>query len=865
MTEITRHPDPAFPGLEDALASEGAQAPAIGPQVPHFHALTRHDPYPWQRRLYARLVAGTVPQAVDVPTGCGKTACVLLALLAGLRNCSLPRRVVHIVDRRALVDQSADAVRRWVERMGALPSLSRAFDARAAFPAARPVALGVLRGGHADEGAWRLDPARPSVVVGTVDMVGSRLLFAGYGSGRSRRAMDAGLLGHDALVLLDEAHLSPAMAGLLDAIAGLGDGRSFRVMRLSATVPGGCGDVLGLGPEDLGDGRLRRRFRAVKRARLVEVATRAKHISALADAAAAHPTGAVAIFVERVADARLVAARLSRAKGPERVAVLTGTLRGHERAALASGAVWRRFSPERDRTGGERPSAYLVMTSAGEVGVDLDADHAVMDLAPLDSMVQRLGRVNRAGLRSSTVTVVHPAGASPKGARAGTPAAQLAAQLAAARRRTLALLRRLPDLSPAALREVDAETFATCVSPAATPARLDRAVVEAFAMSSADLPLPRVGVYLKGVSPSPVVPQTWLAWRRDVADLVLAGPEAAGAALSFFPPRGEELARAPTRYARRLIARALAREDGRGLPLVVLGSAGEPFAARATRVEDLPALEYATVVLPPFAGGLSPEGLADKDAAEPVPDVGDTPERVRYLAGEPFEEGGEPPAWVEDGASLRVPVPDEGGESERAWVYALRRPGPELATSELTWLGGSTQGLEEHGRRVGEAARVLGAALESGLDPGVAQALGLAGEWHDAGKARRVWQLAAGAAPDGAPLAKARRGRLRAGALRGYRHELGSLADAERELPDDVPHRDLVLHLVAAHHGWARPGFPPAGQWDPEASAAESRARAARVADRYARLSAALGPWRLAWLEALLKAADAWVSSGRDR
>ena len=859
MTEIARHRDPAFPKVEDALESEGAQAPAPGPEVPHFRALAGDDPYPWQRRLYARLVAGKVPEAVDVPTGCGKTACVLLVLLARFENRSLPRRVVHIVDRRALVDQSAEAVRGWVDRMGALPSLSRSFDSQAAFPAARPVALGVLRGGHADEGAWRLDPARPAVVVGTVDMVGSRLLFAGYGSGRSRRAMDAGLLGHDALVLLDEAHLSPAMAGLLDAIAGLGDGRSFRVMKLSATAPGGCGDVLGLGPDDLGDERLRRRLRAVKRARLVEAATKAGCTRALADAAAAHPTGAVAVFVERVADARRVAARLSRAKGTERVAVLTGTLRGHERAALASGAVWRRFSPERDRTGGERPSVHLVMTSAGEVGVDLDADHAVMDLAPLDSMVQRLGRVNRAGLGRSTVTVVHSAGASPKGARAGTPAAELSA----AKRGTLALLRRLPNLSPAALRAVDPATFTASTAPAATPARLDRAVVEAFAMSSADLPLPRVGVYLKGVSPAPEAPRTWLAWRRDVADLVLAGPEAAAAALSFFPLRGEELARAPTPYARRLIARALAREGKRGLPLVVLGSGGEPFAARASGVEELPALEYATVVLPPFAGGLSPEGLADEDAAGPVPDVGDTPDRVRYLAGEAHEEDGEPPAWVEDGTALRVPVPDGDGESRRAWVYALRRPGPDLATSGLTSLGGSTQTVDEHGRQVGEAARGLGAAL--GLEAPLAQALGFAGEWHDTGKARRVWQLAAGAAPDRAPLAKARRGRLRAGALRGYRHELGSLADAEGALPHETPHRDLVLHLVAAHHGWARPGFPPSGQWDPEASAAESRTRAARIGDRYARLSAAFGPWRLAWLEALLKAADAWVSSGRDR
>ena len=859
MTDIARHLEPASRRLGHALGGREARAPVPGPEAPHFRALVGRDPYPWQRRLYARLVAGAVPQAVDVPTGCGKTACVLLALLARIENPSLPRRVVHVVDRRALVDQSAEAVRGWVDRMGALPSLSRAFDGCAAFPAARPVALGVLRGGHADEGAWRLDPARPSVLVGTVDLVGSRLLFAGYGSGRSRRAMDAGLLGHDALVLLDEAHLAPAMAGLLDSVARLNP--SLRVMRLSATAPGGCGEVLGLGPEDLEDEGLRRRLAAVKRARLFEVATTARRIGALVEAAAGHRTGAVAVFVERVADARRVALGLARAMGPERVAVLTGTLRGHERAALTSGAVWRRFSPGRDRTEGGRPSVHLVMTSAGEVGVDLDADHAVMDLAPLDSMVQRLGRVNRAGLCEATVTVVHTAGDAPKRARAGSPAARLAA----AKRETLALLRHLADLSPAALRAVDEETFARCARPRARPARLDRAVVEAFAMSSADLPLPRVAVYLKGVSPAREVPQTSLAWRRDVADLVLAGPEAAGAALSFFPLRGEELARAPAPYARRLIARSLARQGKRGLPLVVLGRSGEPYAARATRVEDLPPLELATVVLPPDAGGLSPEGLPDEDAPGPVPDVGDTADRVRTLVREPSDggdaAGGDVPAWAEGAAALRVPVPGEDGEAGRAWVYALRRPGPDLATSEVTWLGGSTQGLEEHGRRVGEAARRLGVAL--GLKAPLVEALGLAGEWHDAGKSRRVWQLAAGAPPDGAPLAKSRRGRLRAGALGGYRHELGSVADTERALPEDTPHRDLVLHLVAAHHGWARPGFPPAGQWDPECSAAESRARAERVADRYARLSAALGPWWLAWLEALLKSADAWVSSGR--
>ena len=143
--------------------------------VAHFRAIVGHDPYPWQRCLYAALARGAVPDAVDIPTGLGKTACVLLALLARLAHPALPRRIVYVVDRRAIVDQTAEVVRTWIARIGALPALRHAFDACAAHPAERSVGLGVLRGGLADDGAWRLDPARPTVLVGTVDMVGSRL------------------------------------------------------------------------------------------------------------------------------------------------------------------------------------------------------------------------------------------------------------------------------------------------------------------------------------------------------------------------------------------------------------------------------------------------------------------------------------------------------------------------------------------------------------------------------------------------------------------------------------------------------------------------------------------------------------------
>ena len=839
------------------------------PSIPHFHAITGQNPYPWQRRLYRRFLKGEVPEAVDIPTGLGKTTSVLLALLARLVNPDLPRRVVHIVDRRALVDQAAETVQGWIERIGALPELACAFERLAAFPGQRPVGLGVLRGGLADDGEWRVDPARPAVIVGTVDMVGSRLMFRGYGSGRSRRAMDAGLLGHDTLLVLDEAHLAPAMGELLRALARFHGGPEFRVMTLSAVRGEGAavlptsGSVLPLKPEDFADEAVRRRLEARKTARFRRVAQPKDRIGAMCEAALAHPTGAIAVFVEKVADARAIGARLARAHGVERVAVLTGTLRGYERSALVAGAVWGRFAPGRGRTQ-PLPAVYLVMTSAGEMGVDLDADHAVMDLVTLDSMIQRMGRINRAGLGSATVTVVYAAHES---APVETPGNH-AAKIRAARRETLEALRSLPDLSPGTLGRVDPAALDRCSVSRVTPARLDRAVIESYALTSADLELPPVSVYLRGVAAEPDVPETWLAWRRDIPDLARAGPEAAEAALAFFRPRPAELARVPVTTAKKVVERAIVRREGKGLPLVVVGGDGDVHAAVVRDAAELPSLGFSTVLLPCAAGGLAGSGVPHPDASRAVSDVGDTPDRIRYVASESGKSdlgGRERPAWLGDAVELRIPIPDdEDGGQERCLVHALRRPEPDLATGagEVTWLGGSTQTLEEHGQRVGAAVRRIGKALW--LPRPLVDALVLAGEWHDAGKSRRVWQLAAGVRAGAPPLAKSRKGRFRGGWLGGYRHEFGSVADAERSLPADTPYRDLTLHLIAAHHGWGRPGFPRPEQWDPESPADANRALGLQIADRYARLSAEYGTSRLAWLESLLKSADACVSSGRD-
>ena len=100
--------------------------------------------------------------------------------------------------------------------------------------------------------------------------------------------------------------------------------------------------------------------------------------------------------------------------------------------------------------------------------------------------------------------------------------------------------------------------------------------------------------------------------------------------------------------------------------------------------------------------------------------------------------------------------------------------------------------------------------------------------------------------------------------LDGYRHEFGSLPYAEedagfRALPNHI--QELALHLVAAHHGWARPVISISG-CDVPPSVSEKRAR--DIALRFAQLQKRWGPWGLAWWEALLRAADQQASREND-
>ncbi len=880
-----------------------------------FYALTDHKPFPWQVCLYDKFLAGEIPLACDIPTGLGKTNVIAIWLIASAVKGELPRRLVYVVNRRTVVDQTTVEVERL--RMN-LANLNAPF---------KTIGISTLRGQYADNHEWSADPSQPAVICGTVDMIGSRLLFGGYRIGFKSRPLHAGFLGQDVLLVHDEAHLEPAFQRLIEKIHeeqqreveqdnGL-PWPKLQVMALSATTRNEKKEIpFGLTKQERKPWKVIpdpptepihlvwKRLKATKKLHLHPCQDTNKIAAQIVDQTWQYKESstAVLVFAREVKDVNKITGdlskRLKKDKLPDNVVPLTGTMRGYERDELVrTNDVFARFMSPSDRSPDitlAEGTAYLVCTSAGEVGVNLSADHMVCDLSTFDSMVQRFGRVNRFGERDDTeIHVVHPESFDEK---------SKIKELDVRRQKTLELLGDLNgDASPAAIYKLDPKKRADAFAPIPTILPATEILFDAWAMTTIREKMPGrppIEPYLHGISEWEP-PRTSVAWREEVGvitDELLErhSRDFPRELLEDYPLKPHELLSDQTdRVFGKIQALAsiqktapvwLVNPDG-NVEVTTFEKIADPTAPKKPQNKPLrQAIANCTILLPPSVGGLCKKGLLgdNKPSDDVTCDVADRwyedkeqtlQRRVRVWDDEEPPEGMALIRTIDtrpDSDEFNDPAGDEESgtshSSRRFWKWFARPRDAENATGASV----APITLKHHTGDVVSRATYIVEKLE--LPEDLKQAIILATKLHDLGKRRRLWQRSIGNPDPDSWYAKSGKpvdgSRWRPRHLSDYRHEFGSLLDIlhcdPSHLADfhqlDEAMQDVVLHLIAAHHGYARPHFPTTATIDPDHTQTAADKAAIDIPRRFARLQRKYGRWGLAYLESLLRAAD-WAAS----
>jgi CRISPR-associated endonuclease/helicase Cas3 len=915
----------------------------------YYVAVHGFAPFAWQQRLAERVATSGWPSQLDLPTGSGKTSALDIALFAMALDAArapsertAPRRVVLVVDRRVVVSQAklhGDRIAKALRdaKGGVLVAVREALE-RLAPGADRVVHVAELRGGIARDEVWAKRPDLPLLAASTVDQVGSRLLFRGYGVGRNSASIHAGLLGQDTLLLLDEVHLSEPFRQTLEAIgayyrswpptqaeanrpanrAETKPNRAetkhslpdrWKVVEMSATPGKIAADRFGLAPPDRNNPVLAARLDASKPARLCSVKVKGDDAAARATLAAAlvKETGElltaghrrIGVVVNRVDTAKRIAAALQGRDGVD-VDLVTGRMRPWDRDRWLDDVAGL-LTAEGTATGAPR---VVVATQCIEAGADFDFDALVTECASLDALRQRFGRLNRQGKRPTAGAVVAIRSDHEKSSDDdpvyGSALANTWKWLSSLVSPDFgidamdAAVSSLDDVGRAAMRrpQVDA--------PVLLPAHLDLL----SQTSQHPFPEPEVPVFLHG--PDRGEPEVSVIWRADLTDETR--PEEAAAVLTAVPPGSPEAVSVPLRAVRAWLRGAVAPVSD------TEGASGE----EAPETAGQPSLAYRwsrkrggawigpddvepddVLVVPAARGGLW-MGSWDPTATAPVTDVGDPVQlllrgwwvcRLALVKDAPVtDEPDDVLAWVADSADpafegrpSKVRVFRAGGQWIVRAKHRSRASDVERSTGDEdeASYNGKPCSLGRHLTDVETWARTFGVNL--GLSSHLVSDVALAGRLHDLGKADPRFQallsggvalgtvLLAKSGTDRADRAAADRARKRSGYPSGARHELLSVAMVSEAagLRDEAHDWDLVLHLVASHHGWCRP-FPPAVEdLAPVDVTVEDAGRTYRgrsdhtlasldsgVADRFWRLQRAYGWWGLAGLEALLRLAD---------
>lgn len=590
----------------------------LGDFAAFFKEVHGYEPFPWQTRLLRYVVErqGEWPATLDLPTGSGKTAAIDIAAFhlalesdRGEARCA-PVRIVFVVDRRLVVDDAFERARKLAEALAHPegPTTARVAEQLKKLAGDGPALVARrLRGGIPREDDWARTPAQPTVLCSTVDQVGSRLLFRGYGISDSMKPVHAGLLGSDALILLDEAHLaepfrqtlgwvrayrgptwreaeaaSPWGVTLLTATPGEeveepfslhDEDRAHPVLekRLNASKPVRLPSPISAGRKsdeepdnDVGEAAngkdensakdLERRVEAIVK----EVRSARKYFS-LEEHGTTMP--AIGVVVNRVTRARAVFERLREefrleiADGVLAVPILLiGPARAVDREELVRDldAIRTRTWKAGEHRSLERP-LIVVATQCIEAGVDIDFDALITELAPLDALRQRFGRLNRAGRDidsyAAIVSVKTDIGSRYEDPVYGTRLKPTWESLEKEARRSGGGAYVDFGISAFAIT-MSADTLAEKAdAPVLMPAHLDL-LSQTSPVPAAD---PDLALYLHGPGRQPDA--VTVVWRADV-DPAVQGDSGMRRVLTLVPPRSPETIGLPVWTVRRWLQRS---------------------------------------------------------------------------------------------------------------------------------------------------------------------------------------------------------------------------------------------------------------------------------------------------------------------
>ncbi|MCX7700163.1 MAG: type I-U CRISPR-associated helicase/endonuclease Cas3, partial [Gemmataceae bacterium] len=400
-------------------------SPMVDDFPAYFQSLHGRPPYEWQKRLARQVVQGCWPGAIDLPTGSGKTSCLDIAIFALACQAALPkeqrtapRRIFFCVNRRVIVDEAYQRAVKIAQKIadaegrgGILDRVASALRQISTLrpESAPPLDVLELRGGIYRDNHWARSATQPTIICTTIDQLGSRLLFRGYGVSPNAAPIHAALIAYDSLVLLDEAHISRPFMQTLEYVRRYLDPekwaeqpigvRPMVVVPMTATPPDGVGDadVIRLSDEDRENPALRNRLAASKKAKLVAVPDVVESAVEIANELGGGPPTAVGIIVNRIASAKAIYDQLREAHQNRPgvvIELVIGSMRPIDRDQQAIRL--------RNLVGPERPvksetTSYIVATQCLEVGADYDFDALVTECASLDALRQRFGRLNRGG------------------------------------------------------------------------------------------------------------------------------------------------------------------------------------------------------------------------------------------------------------------------------------------------------------------------------------------------------------------------------------------------------------------------------------------------------------------------------------